>query len=320
MTDTHTLPVESNVVALVSKGIRDGSRGSLRMPDVLGATIGSAVDKLERQGVTVQVTLDYTDDVPANRVYAQYPAAGGSAMLGSIVVLLVSKGRRRGEVVERGVLPAIVGMNSYEAEEAIRRAGLTPMLIETHHPSAPSGEVVAQLPSLASLSQVPNMFWVRSRPLLLALAAFIAALSLLWFFFAPVIVPEVTGLQEEVARKELTRAGFRVGATRTASLATTAEEGEVVAQIPANGAPLRRGSTVIITVAGPMAKALVPDLAGRTRLQYELALQTVGLTGKAVKQPSETVKKGFVISTDPAAGKSVERGQVITIYVSTGKP
>lgn len=320
MTDTHTLPVESNVVVLVSRGIPDGSRSTLRMPDVLGATIGSAVDKLERKGVTVQVTLDYTDDVPTNRVYAQYPAVNGSAMLGSIVVLLVSKGRRRGEVAERGVLPAIVGMNSYEAEDAIRRAGLTPILIETYHPSAPSGEVVAQLPSLASLSQVPNMLWVRSRPLLLALGAFIAALSLLWFFFAPVIVPAVTGLQEEVARKELARAGFRVAVTRTANSATTAEEGEVVAQIPANGAPIRRGSTVVITVAGSKPRAMVPDLVGGTRLQYELALETVGLTGKTVKQPSETVKKGYVISTDPAAGTSVERSQVITIYVSTGKP
>lgn len=319
MSDTHTLPVESNVVALVSKGIPDDARGSLRMPDVLGATIGSAVDKLERQGVTVQVTLDYTDDVPANRVYAQYPAAGGSAMLGSIVVLLVSKGRRRSEVTARGVLPVVVGMNSYDAEETIRLAGLTPLLIETYHPSAPGGEVVAQLPSLASLGQVPNMLWVRVRPLLLALGAFVAAIALLWFFFGPVIVPSVTGLQEEAARKALTRAGFRVGATRVSTVAD-AKEGVVVAQIPANGAPLRRGSTVVITVAGPQPKAMVPDLVGRTRLQYELALQTVGLTGNVVKQPSETVKKGFVISTDPVSGKSIERGRAITIYVSSGKP
>lgn len=319
MAQTHTLPAESNVVLLVSRGVPDTTRRSITMPDVLGKSIGTVVGQLERQGVTVQVAVDYTDKVPVNRIFAQYPAAGEHAMVGSIVVVMMSRGRRRHKATELGVLPIVVGQNSYDAEDAIVRAGLTPILVETYHPNAPAGEVVGQLPNLRSIQQVPNVLWIRTRMLLPVAAVLLVAFGLFWFYLGPVIVPDVRGQQLDVARTNLTRVGLVPGSV-SATGAPGVKNGTVLAQIPAFGAPLRRGDTVALLVAGPKPQVMVPDLVKSTRLQIGFSLQAVGLKAQIVETSSVSIDEGLVVGTEPAAGEAVDPGTTVKVFISTGKP
>jgi beta-lactam-binding protein with PASTA domain len=319
MAQTHTLPAESNVVLLVSRGVPDTVRGAITMPDVLGKSIGAIVGPLERQGVTVQVAADYTDKVPVNRVFAQFPAPGERAMVGSIVVVLISRGRRRHKATELGVLPNVVGQNSYDAEDEIRRSGLTPILVETYHPSAPGGEVVGQLPNLKSVQLVPNVLWIRTRMLLPVAAILLVALGLFWFFLGPAIVPDVRGQQLATARANLSRAGLVPGSVAVTG-APGVKDGIVLAQIPAFGAPMRRGDTVNLLISGPKPQVMVPDLIKSTRLQIGFSLQSVGLRAQIVETASASIDQGLVIRTEPPAGEVVDPGTTVKVFISTGKP
>lgn len=65
----------------------------------------------------------------------------------------------------------------------------------------------------------------------------------------------------------------------------------------------------------------VPDVKDMTVIKAEEALKKVGfeVAVKTKKQASSTVKKGRIIKTDPAAGRTIKRGTKITLYESTGK-
>ena len=62
----------------------------------------------------------------------------------------------------------------------------------------------------------------------------------------------------------------------------------------------------------------VPSVVGMTQSQAEKAVTKAGLTPKAVKIASSSVKPGIVISTDPQFGAKVAPHSVVTLRVSAG--
>ena len=65
----------------------------------------------------------------------------------------------------------------------------------------------------------------------------------------------------------------------------------------------------------------VPDTQGLTLEQAKAKITTVGLiVGRQDSKPDETVPADQVISTDPAAGTAVKKGQVVDIVYSSGPP
>jgi serine/threonine-protein kinase len=62
----------------------------------------------------------------------------------------------------------------------------------------------------------------------------------------------------------------------------------------------------------------VPSVVGMTQSQAEKAVTKAGLTPKAVKVPSSSVKSGIVISTNPQFGAKVAPNSVVTLRVSSG--
>ncbi|KRG13518.1 serine/threonine protein kinase [Virgibacillus soli] len=64
----------------------------------------------------------------------------------------------------------------------------------------------------------------------------------------------------------------------------------------------------------------VPDLRGEEYDDAVAMLVDNGLEiGDTIEMPSEEVDEGKVIKTDPRAGKSIKKGQIVKIYLSTGK-
>lgn len=84
------------------------------------------------------------------------------------------------------------------------------------------------------------------------------------------------------------------------------------------------GGVVLLAAIGVVAFVMlrggqdVPDVGGKTQADAEQLIKDGGLVPKVEQQPSETVENGHVISQDPGAGGSAEKGSTVTIVVSTG--
>ncbi|MDQ4214775.1 Stk1 family PASTA domain-containing Ser/Thr kinase [Microbacterium sp. ASV81] len=68
----------------------------------------------------------------------------------------------------------------------------------------------------------------------------------------------------------------------------------------------------------PTSARTVPGLAGMTFERAQDQLSKQGLRAVRIDQADASVPVDKVISTDPAAGTQIEKGQSITVYVSTG--
>jgi len=106
----------------------------------------------------------------------------------------------------------------------------------------------------------------------------------------------------------------------------TVAKGAVIGSTPAQGAQVTPGASVgLVVSSGPAApppdvRVAVPSLAGTSLSQARSAITGAKLAvGKVTEQPSDTVAKGVVISSSPAAGAKVESGASVGLVVSSGK-
>jgi eukaryotic-like serine/threonine-protein kinase len=153
--------------------------------------------------------------------------------------------------------------------------------------------------------------------LLVVIGAVVAALLLTRGGNGPkVAVPNVVGQQETAARTTLENAGFKVKIDRVANAAPT---GTVLAQDPTGGR-LEKGKTVTLQVSKGPGSVTVPDVTGLSFADANAQLTGQGLKVVQQGQPSESVQKGVVISTDPPAQAQVDKGATVTVLVSTGPP
>jgi beta-lactam-binding protein with PASTA domain/tRNA A-37 threonylcarbamoyl transferase component Bud32 len=76
---------------------------------------------------------------------------------------------------------------------------------------------------------------------------------------------------------------------------------------------------LLLLHGGGGSGAFVPTgLNGETQTQAVQQIQAAGLKANVVKQPSASVAKNLVISTNPDNGSSIAKGGTVTVNVSTG--
>jgi eukaryotic-like serine/threonine-protein kinase len=130
-------------------------------------------------------------------------------------------------------------------------------------------------------------------------------------------VPDVEGLTEEQAQRKLTASGFEVEAQPRQSSA--ADVGKVLAQSPAAGKRVEKGSRVIIEVGEGPPTTRVPDIIG---LSVSDAKATLGeaelIVGSQRKVPSDTVAEGVIVEQGYPPGTEVESETPVNISVSSG--
>jgi serine/threonine-protein kinase len=98
-----------------------------------------------------------------------------------------------------------------------------------------------------------------------------------------------------------------------------APEGEVLSQDPQPGGDkVPKGSTVHVTLSGGAGQAQIPDVSGSTPTDAANVLGRAGFQTTTVDEPSSNVPSGQVTRTDPPAGDTLQKGQKVTIYVSSG--
>jgi len=108
-----------------------------------------------------------------------------------------------------------------------------------------------------------------------------------------VVVPDVTGLGVDEARKALSQAGLDSVLDGTG--------GKVIRQLPAAGAQMNAGALVMLYVAGPTVAdgaVAVPDVTGMPVIEANRLLKSYGLE-------LEIEGSGLAVSQSPAAGTTV---------------
>jgi serine/threonine-protein kinase len=131
-------------------------------------------------------------------------------------------------------------------------------------------------------------------------------------------VPSVVGKTQDEAIAVLKEAGFKASVQEEFS--DEYDEGVVSRQAPVEGTELAAGETVEIWVSRGVELIPLEDFKGWSPQEVQDWLQQNQLSGVQKSGKSETVPDGQVFKQDPAAGTQVKRGDLITYWVSSGKP
>ncbi len=131
-------------------------------------------------------------------------------------------------------------------------------------------------------------------------------------------VPDVVGKTEDVARGALQDTHLAASVERRHSL--TVPEGSVVSVDPASGTELKRDEAVTLVVSQGPKPVAVPNVTGAPLDQAKAALADVGLKPGITQKYDETVAEGVVISQDPTAPGTADKGSTVQIVVSKGPP
>jgi eukaryotic-like serine/threonine-protein kinase len=130
-------------------------------------------------------------------------------------------------------------------------------------------------------------------------------------------VPEVEGLSENDAEDALNQAGFKPKIERQYS--DTVAKGTVISANPPQGEEITKGRTVTLTVSKGKQGIAVPQLVGTTRDDAEGQLSDAGLTANVTEKESSK-EAGTVLSQDPPAGTTVDKGATVNLVVAKARP
>lgn len=209
----------SDIVLTVS-----GGTDTVAVPDVEGSSVREAVATLREAGLRARTEQVESDEEPGT-VVGQDPAAGDEVAKDTIVLLDVAK-----EPVSLVRVPDLVGERSADARSELRSLGLrwTQRPVESEREA---GTVVGQSPRAGADLREGGVVTleVSTGP-------------------PSQTVPDVVGLDEAAAIRELRNAGF-VPLVVDEPTSDESEDGVVLGQSPVSGTARRKGSTVTITVA-----------------------------------------------------------------------
>jgi eukaryotic-like serine/threonine-protein kinase len=157
-------------------------------------------------------------------------------------------------------------------------------------------------------------WWIGLLVALLVAGGIVAALLLL--SADKVTVPNVVGAPRAEAEIALKRKGLDTDVTLKES---QRPKDSVIGQDPSGGTEIGKGEVVTLTVSAGPGTARVPELQGSPQSEARRTLRRLGFEVDVVREPSDTIPSNRVVGTRPAGGEELERGQTVTLVVSSGK-
>lgn len=202
-------------------------RPQAAVPNVVGLPAAAARARLEASGFQVLAVAAFSQDVPADVVLRQAPIADSIINRRSSVALHVSRG------IETVSVPPLEGRSEDDARRALELAGLAIGKVTYKETgSVPNGVVESQDP--AAGDSIERGSYV----------------ELIVVRVGEVVMPELVGMDDKAAERELLDRGLFIGAlTRLPTAGVT--EPHVVEQEPGAGARVPRGLSIRMTVAIP---------------------------------------------------------------------
>jgi serine/threonine-protein kinase len=268
----------------------------------LGAVVGAATAGMA--ATTVQPATQ-VDPVATAVDDEEHPKSRTGWFLAALVVLLAALAGGlfwfANDISSTEVeVPDLVGEQREEAERQLEELELTAEVTEESSDTVEAGVVISQDPEAGSSVEKES-----SVELVVSSGQ------------AMVTVPELSGMTQEEAQQALTAAKLTFSVESLEN--PDAEPGTVLGQDPAAGTEVPEQSQVKIFVSKGPGEEIVPDVAGQSLSSAQAELQALGFRiGGPEEQPSSSVAAGQVIGTDPPAGTSLEKGDRVTVIVSSG--
>jgi eukaryotic-like serine/threonine-protein kinase len=259
------------------------------VPDEIGKQESAATVDLDRRGFTVTVHRRESGS-PVGQVIGQSPEGGSKVDKGSAVTLQVSGGPGTVEV------PLVTGLTEATATKALTRRGLNTDSTHKHSSTVPKGEVISSSPpdgtTVTKGSRVHLV--ISSGP-------------------QQVKVPDVTNQDTAAAHSAIHNAGLEYTDDQVNS---DQPKGTVIAQNPAGGTSVNKGTSVTLTISKGPNTAKVPDVSGQTQAQATAALQAAGFQVQAKdKATTDQTQDGLVVHQRPAVGTVLKKGRTVVIYI-----
>jgi serine/threonine-protein kinase len=181
------------------------------------------------------------------------------------------------------------------ARSLLGTVGFSVGLIRHRYATQPSGTVIAQRPPSGLLA------WGSSVDLTISKGP------------KPTTIPDITGLAEKRAVKQLKAAGFKV--TSTHGFSNSVPKGKVVGTSPAAAEMAPAGSAVTVIVSdGPRYKEVtVPDVRTMAIASARNQLEALGLLVQVVQSCGGN---GTIVQeTDPIPGTVIRQNTQVALFV-----
>lgn len=146
----------------------------------------------------------------------------------------------------------------------------------------------------------------------------VGAFALMGGFSSGDPVPDVTNKTVEEATTILEKSGFQVGNIQKVPDEKIAAD-KIISQDPKAGDKREKGSKINLTVSTGVEQIAVPDLKGKTTDEAKQLLKEKGLVPSVVEgQYDDSIEKGKVVATNPAAGTKANKGDTVELIPSLG--
>ncbi|HEY3140406.1 MAG TPA: Stk1 family PASTA domain-containing Ser/Thr kinase [Acidimicrobiales bacterium] len=239
---------------------------------------------------------DYEDEEPKRPKAFLAVLALLAIVLAGVLFLLVRSLNDNGDGAVKVKVPAVVGLQRVEAQNALEAKGFDVKVTEEPN-DREIGIVFKQDPGANDEADEGSQVEI-----------FVSAGA------ETFPVPNVVGKTQDEARQILETAGYLVNPVEVPD--DTVPVGSVVSQDPAANAPLAKGQQVTINISSGPNAVPIPSVVGKTQAQATTELQGAGFKVEVQEEPSDTVPDGSVIKQDRTG--SAARGETITITVSLG--
>ena len=288
----------------VDTKLRKGSKVSLTVskagdttivPALTGRTTADAQRALTDKRLSMNVVETFNDSAPKGTIVGQLPIGDTVVPATSEVTVLVSQGSYKTSLIT----PRVIGMGEDEAVKILKNKGLTPFVLYATTSFGQVGQVVMQTP--ASQSSVSPK-------------SVIQVLVSKDMGGTKTAVPDVVGLTQAEATKQLVNAGFSVDSHKVVD--PTMPKGGVSAQTPSSkDTLLKPGETVSLLVSqGPTSLVTVPNLLNSTVKQAKDELEALGFEVVVVTN-STTQNGNFTVAQQfPAGQSSYNLGLPVLLY------
>jgi beta-lactam-binding protein with PASTA domain len=271
--------------------------GKTIVPDVIGLEASDAAARLHAAHLKDSPTTGASTK-PPGIVFAERPGAGTQLDKNQTVTISISSGRASTPVPNVTGLPEAQAMTQLTARgfkaQVQRRAG-----------TRPRGIVFAQQPAAGVTA-------VKGTTVILSVSSGVQRVT----------VPAVVGQTQGAAVTQLTTLGLK---PQLMNVPSTQPAGQVVAQNPAPGAKVDKGSTVALNVSSgsgggttttTTALVPVPDVVGQDQASASSAIRQAGLKPLVLfRTTTDQTQDGNVVEEQPSAGASVPSGSSVTIFV-----
>lgn len=134
-------------------------------------------------------------------------------------------------------------------------------------------------------------------------------------------VPDIRGMTVEEAEKlDGIKGIFTIEVVGTKENSKY-NDGEIISQDPSEGTLRKNNLTIQVYVCAKVEKSYMPTVLNKSESEAKSILNnmSLGLNIQVQDKPSDTVAKGLVVATSPAAGAEIRQGNTVIIYISSGR-